>query len=294
MNTGQRLVLDLLSAQAAQLARGGRYEAAESLLAPMSNAIQDSTLCLDLLARIRAQQGAFSDAEALWLKAAQLTPSDSKYDRALQRIAKARRWPRYYAYGRVIALSSSAFLLIAVTAIGVWKFSKRPVSQVIPAATRVLLPQNPLPNRSEPMDSEATNLERELSLDGVSTKKIRTEVVLTFTSGLFSRGARLRPGARKTLTALAKKLDSRSDATSIQVLGFTDDLLPSSDKNYENATLALRRAVIVAEHLRQNSRLPMRAITVGYGDRSQTPFPNDSSEHRQMNRSVIVRVGNTR
>lgn len=292
MNTGQQLVLNLLSVQAAELARAGRYEAAESLLSPMSNAIQDSALCLDLLARIRAQQGAFSEAEALWMKAAQLSPGDSKYDRALHRITKARRWPRYYAYGRVIALSGSAFLLIAVTVIGVWKLGKRPVSQATTSAMKAVLPQNPLSSLRAPIDSEASNLERDLRLDGVSTKKIESEVVLTFTSGLFSRAERLRPGARNTLTALAKKLDSRSDDMSIQILGFTDDLLPSSGKNYDNATLALRRAVIVAEHLRRNSRLPIRAITVGYGDTSETPFPNDSSEHRQMNRSVIVRVAN--
>lgn len=289
MNTGQQLILDLLSVQAAELARVGRYEAAESLLSPMSNAIQDSPACLDLLARIRAQQGAFSEAEALWIKAAQLSPGVSEYDRALHRIAKARRWPRYYAYGRVIA-ASSALLLIAVALIGLWKLAQRPVPRAAAPAMTGTVAQNPFSSMTAPSASEVNNLERVFKLDGVSTKKTGSEVVLTFTSGLFSRAERLRPEARNTLSALAKKLEGHSEETSIQILGFTDDLLPSSGKSSDNATLALRRAVVVAEYLRRNSKLPLRVITVGYGDTTQTPFPNDSSEHRLMNRSVIVRV----
>lgn len=290
MNTGQQLVLNLLSVQAAELARAGRYEAAESLLSPMSNAIQDSALCLDLLARIRAQQGAFSEAEALWMKAAQLSPADSKYDHALHRIAKARRSPRYYAYGRVIALSGFAFLFFAVAVIGVWKLGHRPASQAADPALKAVLPQNPLSRMPAPIEPKASSLESYLRLDGVSTKKFGNEYVLTFTSGLFSRGVRLRPRARNILTTLAIRLESHPDDISIQIVGFTDDLVPPSDKSYENATLALRRALVVAEYMRRNSRLPARAITIGYGDTSQSPFPNDSSEHRLMNRSVIVRV----
>ncbi len=113
---------------------------------------------------------------------------------------------------------------------------------------KAVLPQNPLSSLRAPIDSEASNLERGIfRLDGVSTKKIGSEVVLTFTSGLFSRAERLRPGARNTLTALAKKLDSRSDDMSIQILGFTDDLLPSSVK-----TMTMRHWPFVEQSSWQN------------------------------------------
>src|ERR1043166_3122101 len=291
MNPTQELVVDLLTARAAELARSGDYDAAESLLSPMSNVISESANSLDLVARIRAQQGALTEAETLWTKALQLSPGSSEYDNALERVAKARRWPRYYLYGRTVGLSVFLLVLIAAGAIGVWKFRHTRPFQAAVREMKGVPPQDALSSSPTATESQTSNLEQSLRLDGVSTKKSGNEIVLTFRSGLFSQGVRLHAAGREILNALARTLESHSENVSIQIDGLTDDLLPPARKGDYNSALALHRALIVAEYMRRNSRLPMHAITIGYGDQSQCPFPNDSSEHRRMNRSAIVRVG---
>lgn len=290
VDIAQELVSDLVVSKAALLARSGCYDAAKRLLAPMTNGSEDSPECLDLLARIRAQEGAFSEAHALWTKAAKTSSDDREYRRTLDRVARAQRWPRYYRYGRTIAITSFMLFLIATATLSVSRLRRNANPKAVSEEMVEVPLQQPSDNILTPANGLATDLERSLRLDGVSTKTVGNEVVLTFAYGLFSRGVRLRPEAKATLKDMGKRLETYSNNISLHIAGTTDDLLPSAKQTDYNSTLALRRAVVVAEYLRHNSRLPAPMIAIEYISTATLPVQNETNVRRLMNRSATIRI----
>lgn len=86
-----RLLKQVALSQAAHLAREGNYAAAEELLSGIASTECPDASILDLLARIRAQQGAFFDAEAHWRKVLQIDPAHLGARAGLERL---RQWQR--------------------------------------------------------------------------------------------------------------------------------------------------------------------------------------------------------
>src|SRR5688572_6058823 len=75
----------LLQARAVELARAGHYASAEALLADMPDR-DASASAVDLLARIRAQQGRLSEADSLWRQALRLDPGNDTFRAGLERV----------------------------------------------------------------------------------------------------------------------------------------------------------------------------------------------------------------
>lgn len=99
-------------AQATDLARAGRYEPAESILAEWTHRQEPLPAALDLLARIRAQQGRLAEAEAYWTRALQLDPGNAAYAAGLRRIAHLQRSPlRRTPWPAVAALAAAGLVL---------------------------------------------------------------------------------------------------------------------------------------------------------------------------------------
>jgi tetratricopeptide (TPR) repeat protein len=67
------------------------YEAAEQRLVPLLSRHPPVVAALDLLARIRAQQGRLSEAERCWQQALQLDRENTVYGAGLRRVAQLRR-----------------------------------------------------------------------------------------------------------------------------------------------------------------------------------------------------------
>jgi len=74
-------------AQAADLARRGHYAQAAGLLSEMAGRQPTPVAALDLLARIRAQEGRLDEARALWAQALEVEPGNAPAQAALRRIA---------------------------------------------------------------------------------------------------------------------------------------------------------------------------------------------------------------
>src|SRR5665213_2122211 len=104
------LLKQVTLSQAANLARDGSYSAAEQLLTGMLATEQTDANVLDLLARIRAQQGSLLEAEALWQQVLRLDSSHLGAQAGIARIRRMRRhpvwltmlWPAAMAIGVVI------------------------------------------------------------------------------------------------------------------------------------------------------------------------------------------------
>lgn len=101
--------------QAADLARAGNYLQAEALLADLLHEPEPPVAAIDLLARIRAQQGRLGEAEVLWRQALARDPGNETIHRALARVARLqqRRWP--IVRPGAVATALSVVLLLAMT-----------------------------------------------------------------------------------------------------------------------------------------------------------------------------------
>lgn len=100
----------LRRARATTQARGGDLAGAEATLAS-SGSFAASPWSLDLLARIRAQQGRFTEAHSLWTAASELDPDNATY-RAGARCAETwqRRRIRPEALRLLLVLAAAALL----------------------------------------------------------------------------------------------------------------------------------------------------------------------------------------
>ena len=97
----------LALSKAAELARRGNFQEAEELIAGLGSG-KEQPAALDLLARIRAQQGRWLEAEAFWKQALQQDPTNPAYLEGLQYIQRSRRGP---ALGRIF---STIFFMVLV------------------------------------------------------------------------------------------------------------------------------------------------------------------------------------
>jgi len=111
-STSYSQLLELvILARAAVLARKGKLEQAELLLLPLANESQSQTDTFDLLAKIYAQQGRTEEARALWLRALQKEPSNTRFLRAIARCETCQRMgPKRFVLSRLTGLK----VLVAV------------------------------------------------------------------------------------------------------------------------------------------------------------------------------------
>ncbi len=110
------LLTNIALAQATDLARARHYVQAENVLAPWVRTAEPAPTALDLLARIRAQQGRLAEAEAFWTRAAQLDPGNADYAAGLRRIARMQqRSLSYFPSSWAVGL-----LLLALLVAGSW------------------------------------------------------------------------------------------------------------------------------------------------------------------------------
>jgi len=112
------LVSQIALAQATELARAGKYAESERLLNEMIQEPTVSSSALDLLARIRAQQGRFKEAEALWTQVLEREPGNRQSQVALRQV----RHGRMNRINRLSALALSPVIigLIGLLALYAW------------------------------------------------------------------------------------------------------------------------------------------------------------------------------
>ena len=102
-----------LLAHASRLARRGRYQDAEVVLAtlPADGPLGPATL--DLRARVCAQQGRFLEAELCWIEALRQSPGTPSYRRALDYLEQDRLRPGRFQW--LLAILVIVLLVLAVT-----------------------------------------------------------------------------------------------------------------------------------------------------------------------------------
>ncbi len=102
-------------------------------------------------------------------------------------------------------------------------------------------------------------------------------------------GADLTAEGKTVIEGIAKGLLDAIDTNDvIMVSGFTDDT-PVKSSTYTNWNLSSERAVTVVKTLIAQGFPPERLFAAGFGE-FHPKYPNDSEEHRRLNRRVEIGV----
>lgn len=294
------LVVTALVASASELARKGRYFDAESLLRNRLAAGRTEPEVLDLLARIKAQQGELREAEDRWRQASSLDPDNESYRSGLRRLARIQRrrtrWP-WVLLGR----AAIAAAVVGVVILASWPAAERlgtleeRITELVAAGEakrRAPVERVSASNRARGGTAEpAAAPDFRLDLPGVSVRHDGPVVVATFEEGLFSEGDRLGPRARELLTSVGHRLEPQAGEIAVHVIGYSDDLTPWANSAFrDNAALGLSRALAVVEHLRASTTLPAEVFHVRTAGARSPPYPNDSPANRARNRTAVLRI----
>jgi type VI secretion system protein ImpK len=254
------LVVQIAVSRATELARAGRYDDAETLLRDLVPAGLPP-MALDLLARIRAQQGRWAEAKTMWLQVSQLDPSDRAAQVGLERIARIEE--RHQLRG------------------------PSPASGY--ARLRRFLRWDKVEAKSPQSDSL---LELKVSVPGVSLQKMDDEVVLTFNFNLFSGAvATLEKKGQEVLSALGWQLEPYVGRIAIEVIGQPDALPQESDTLPRDVSaLGMTRAVVVFSHLTETTKLQARMFSLRTGEDFLRVSANDSAESRSVSPAIVLNI----
>jgi flagellar motor protein MotB len=270
------LLAQAAMSQAAELARKGHYDDAEQALGVNSGIA--SPQALDLLARIRAQQGRLAEAQSLWSEAVRLDPNNESYRTALRRLARMNQHSYLGGVSRWVAGAALAVLALAAfswMAQSWWQQERRTlVSEIRAAVQQARAVKAP---------------ELSFQLQGVRERIEGGDMVLRFDSGLFKSADILTPQAMTLLAGVDRQLQSVAGTSAICIIGYSDDLPVKHQVHFrDNRFLALARAHTVAQFLASSAGIPERRFTLQSGDGSI--YPNDTPKDRARNRSVEIRI----
>jgi type VI secretion system protein ImpK len=292
------LLRQLTIAHATQLARSGQYAEAESILSASGEGSKTAPGALDLLARIRAQQGDLPEAEKLWEHANRLDPSNAAYLYALRRVAAMRENPA----GRVTALRFATILsVVALICFGAWMFIKSRIgappdtseypANIQAAATPHKAGSTDTSNIPSPEPSPATDFEEAFNVQGVLTTRTAQGVQLEFVDGLFTRGTILNQDAYKRLRELSALLTPYRETIKVEIIGATDATPMARTSRYrDNIALGLERARVVYDYLRSTGGLNPQVLTIGSSAEQQKSYLNNLTADSFRNRTVILHL----
>ncbi|MDW5324944.1 hypothetical protein [Plantactinospora sp. KLBMP9567] len=288
--TAPDLVTDLTLSRAMAAARRGDLDGAAQTLAGLDG---DEPAALDLLARIRAQQGRWQEADESWAAVQAIEPDHegaAAGRRAVAAILAGDRRPRPVAPRVGLAVAGVVVVAVATgTAIVLPSLSASPPAKPV-ASVAASTPDTAaldaerrraaeLQGRLQQIEADraaaaqalAARLDaiaRGVTLPGVVVKRRPDTVEVYFRKGLFSRDAWLTANGAEMLAAVGRRLPDLDVA--VTVVGHSVPV-PGGRTSGGSGT-ALSRARVAARELAEAGDLPLTAFTLRSADQSQGPF----------------------
>jgi flagellar motor protein MotB len=287
------VLFQALLSRATVLAGRGRYADAENVLREVVTSGPDASTILDLIARIRAQQGQFSEATAMWKNALELNPENETYRAGIRRIEKIQNRPLW-------ASAVFPMVVVVVAGLGIWFFglaTGNPVNRIREAFLhndpRVVRDADKI-NRStkaSTLNASATLQQIAIKVPGVLVRNQQNSTIVQFEEGLFRFAARLKPEAEDILSTLGLQLKPYAGRIAVSVTGCTDlKPIPDGWIYPDDAALGMARAVAVVNHLRGKSGLLPSMFTLKSAGDASAPYPNDTKANMLRNRTVIISI----
>ncbi|AVT32919.1 hypothetical protein C6361_29500 [Plantactinospora sp. BC1] len=289
--TAPALSTDLALSRATAAARRGDLDAAAEILVALDG---DEPASLDLLARIRAQQGRWQEADECWAAVQAIDPGHegaAEGRRAVAAILAGDRRPRpvvppvrLAAAGAVLVVAVAAGTVVVLPSLSASPPARPAASVTTPAPETVALDAErrraaELQGRLEQIEADrqaaaqalAARLDaiaRGVTLPGVVVKRRPDTVEVYFRRGLFSRDAWLTSYGADVLADVGRRLPDLD--VSVTVVGHSVPV-PGGRTSGGSGT-ALSRARVAARELAEAGDLPLTAFTLRSADQSQGPF----------------------
>ncbi|MEJ3745435.1 hypothetical protein WEI85_19345 [Actinomycetes bacterium KLBMP 9797] len=304
--TAPALGTDLAVSRAAADARRGELDAAAAALTALES---EEPAALDLLARIRAQQGRWQEADEYWAGVQAIDPGHegaAAGRRAVAAIVAGKRRSRPVAQPARVAAAGGA-LAVALAAGTVVALASSPTPS---ASSPTAAPSSagPAPGaaalegerrRAAELERQLAQIEadrsaaaqrlaarldaiaRDVAMPGILVKRRPDAVEVYFREGLFVRDTRLTADGADLLAAVGRRLPDLGAA--VTVVGHSVPVPGGRTSGGSNT--ALSRARIAARELAEAGDLPLTAFTLRSADQSQGPFPDPS---RNRTASLIL------
>lgn len=299
-------VLDELQAQlalsrAAETARRGSLESAGEDLVALDEAGAATPELLDLLARIRAQQQRWSEADTYWARLQDLRPDDPAAAAGRETVAaivagRRRARPVAPVAGAVVGVAVVAALAFGAVRLGdADQPPTRPAAQLTDSpgpttnadreradelAKQLAAIEERSRSDAAALAAKLDDLSRRVAGQGLVVQRRSGAVVVSFEQGLYAYGTALTPAGRDALATLGKRL-SGLDAE-ITVVGHSVAL---PGKPTGGSTTALARARTATRELSEASGLPLAAFALRAADQRESPFGT-----ARQNRTVTVQL----
>ena len=303
--------------RAAELARAGQFDTAQEIIAANGKQHGLDARWLDLQARILAQKGLTSEAEACWRKALALEPGNQSCATALRRLATLKQHPVRLLFSLPLGLMFMGVVLLGALLAGI--NSRMDALQAQTAATlsdlQGQVDKGLTANELKPIENRQAELGRQLAsvqqgvedlseqvrqnpapdiplnMDEITVTRAGGELVLSFQQGLFSEGARLTDWARATLQKLADQLEPYANGLSLTIVGHTDQLqLRAKSRYLDNYNLGLARAAGVTSFLHNVGKLPSGMFNIQSEGEHGLAQQNEAEGNGQRNRTVVIRI----
>jgi outer membrane protein OmpA-like peptidoglycan-associated protein len=292
-DTARELLARLCRAEAADLARAGDHEAALRALADLESEHGEDLETLDLLARVHAQRGNVTAAEATWRRILAVDP-DHAPARAGAELATAIRTGRRRVRPLPVRSAGTAalvLLLLAGGSVGVaapWHGHPAPHP---PAARPARSPERVRSTASDAGTDQLRVRLQELGAGlagpGVRIEQRDRDLRVVFDSGLFPPDSdHLAPAGERALVELGRRL--RGKPVHVTVLGHSLPLGPGSPTG--GSAVGLTRATTAAGTLAGTAELPLTAFTVASADQAAPPWPGTTPQADARNRTVTLLV----
>jgi hypothetical protein len=256
----------VLVSEASQAAYQGEYASAEALLADLTRDPSASIQTLDLLARIRAQQGFLSDAETLWKLVLQRDPANVAAKAALARMKRrSLRWPTHRT--SVLMLGVLLGCLVGAAAVQVLQTAGRPQIEGKKGPS-AFVEQPPAPEVRQRTREETQPTPGLGPVSGLAFSRESNGYSVRFSFPVFHHATYMTSEGGKQVRRLGRELSRHAEAIeAIVVTGCTDAAVPFADSNYSNNyELSLARAVVIVVELNRESRLPRDVFTAKGSD----------------------------
>jgi len=212
--------------------------------------------------------------------------------------ATASQRARLLALAWIFVTASVAALIVVLLGHGCRRtpapeFPRPPEQEATPASSDTLppVPQSDTPTGQPPPRSAGTETLApfpRIQAPGISISRQTPDALhLRFDESIFSSLDTLAPEGRQWLDNLARQIPRNLTGWRLTLHGHTDNIpLRNTSRFADNSALALARAEAAAAYLIRRAGFPADAISTLAGDAA--PFPNDTPENRQRNRTVTI------
>jgi flagellar motor protein MotB len=274
------MLCQALLSRATALAHRGRLDSAELVLSAMP---AHTPRALDLMARIRAQQGRFADAGKLWAEAARLDPNNPAYEQGRRRAEQMSSAP-WRRRSRPLLVVTCVLLLLVPAAAGLRGLRvRRPVESPRTAAAA---PPAAVVSAEPPVA---------VSVPGVTATRDGQKLVLQFDAGVFAAGVQLSPEGSQLLAAVARQLEPRWSGLALGITGYSDDLPLKRRASFrDNEALAIGRADAAIRRMAAASRIPPSAWSIRRRMEAKCVQPCTTDGDRKKSRTVVISIAPAR